>query len=161
MLTLERSGDLSLSVAFLKGALEACSNGVLLSHLVLQIGISEWLGYCHNTGGINKTPGQKKNKTVVLSNSSDLQKIERSLISYEYFFLFLSADIEMQGRKKIISVEVKRKTYCCSLKSRRTGIDLNTQDTSCIFNSFTNNLKFNGLFLIFLDCISWQFGYLY
>lgn len=41
---------LFLPKAFLKEALEECSNAVLVSHLVLQMGISEWLGYHHNTG---------------------------------------------------------------------------------------------------------------
>lgn len=53
MLALEKGG-LSISPEgfffFFKGALEECSNAVLVSHLVLQMGISEWLGYHHNTG---------------------------------------------------------------------------------------------------------------
>lgn len=61
-LTLERGGFyLLLMKALKKKALEECSNYVLVSHLILQMGFSEWLLVLllATQGEINKTPGQK------------------------------------------------------------------------------------------------------
>lgn len=60
----------------------------------------------------------------------------------------------MQGRKKIILVSVSERPTAVHYRAEELELTFRTQLPFSVVR-FTNNIKFNDIFLIFLDSISW------
>lgn len=138
MLALERGGGIYLFLlkAFSKGAPEACGKGVLVSHLVLQMGISGRRVIALTQAERNKTPDRKP---VVWSNSEVIYSKQKGRLFHRVFFFLFFFRLKWRcevGKKIILDSASERPT---AVHYRAEGLELtNIQGTAFILNSYVH-----------------------